>query len=191
MAAGASGQLQGFRSTSDDHCNCGSQSTQTTAQKDTGKRNDNLPGELRVTTAETRVRDSFAKQAFMALLGARIVRVVPGEVDVELPFRPELVQQHGYLHAGVTTAIADSACGYAALSLMPADAAVLSVEYKVNMLAPATGRRFLAMGRVMRSGRTVTVVRADVLAFDEFDEARPVLAMLGTMISAKGRGIVD
>ena len=141
--------------------------------------------------AEIRVRESFARQAFMALLGARVVRVVPGEVDVELPFRADLVQQHGYLHAGVTTAIADSACGYAALSLMPADAAVLSVEYKVNMLAPATGRRFLAMGRVVRSGRTVTVVRGEVLAFDERDEARPVLAMLGTMISAKGRGIVD
>lgn len=127
----------------------------------------------------------------MELIGARIARVVPGEVDVELPFAPTLVQQHGYLHAGVTTAIADSACGYAALSLMPADAAVLSVEYKVNMLAPAQGTRFLALGRVVKSGRTVTVVRGEVLAFDAQGDARPVLAMLGTMITARGRGITD
>ena len=127
----------------------------------------------------------------MTLLGAKLVRVSPGEVDIELPFRADLVQQHGYLHAGVTTAIADSACGYAALSLMLPDAAVLSVEYKVNMLSPAQGRRFLAQGRVVKSGRTITVVRGDVLAFDERDEARAVLAMQGTMISATGRGISD
>jgi uncharacterized protein (TIGR00369 family) len=141
--------------------------------------------------AERRVRESFARQAFMGLLGAELHRVAPGEVDILLPFRADLVQQHGYLHAGVTTAIADSACGYAALSLMAADAAVLSVEYKVNMLAPAQGTRFLAQGRVIKSGRTITVVRGDVLAFDAQGDARPVLAMLGTMISARGRGIAD
>ncbi|GDX86567.1 hypothetical protein LBMAG44_04800 [Gemmatimonadota bacterium] len=110
-------------------------------------------------------------------------------MDIELPFRGDLVQQHGYLHAGVTTAIADSACGYAALSLMPADAAVLSVEYKVNLLAPAIGSRFLALGRVIKSGRTVTVVRGEVLAFTEQGEASQVLVMQGTMIAATGRGI--
>lgn len=141
--------------------------------------------------AETRVRASFDRQAFMQLLGASLARVAPGEVDVELPFRDDLVQQHGYLHAGVTTAIADSACGYAALTLMAADAAVLSVEYKVNMLSPAKGRRFLARGRVIKSGRTVTVIRGEVLAFDEQGDARPVLEMLGTMISARDRGITD
>ncbi len=144
-----------------------------------------------MNAAERRVRDSFARQTFMSLLGARLGRVSPGEVDVELPFRNDLVQQHGYLHAGVTTAIADSACGYAALSVMPDDAAVLSVEYKVNLLAPAAGRRFVAQGRIVRSGRTITVVRADVLAFDEREDARPVLAMLGTMMAVRGRGIVD
>ena len=127
----------------------------------------------------------------MALLGARLARVAPGEVDIELPFRADLVQQHGYLHAGVTTSIADSACGYAALSLMVPDAAVLSVEYKVNLLAPARGRRFLAQGRVVKSGRTVTVVRGDVLAFDDSNEAHPVLVMQGTMITAVGRGITN
>lgn len=127
----------------------------------------------------------------MHLLGASLASVSPGAVDVDLPFRPDLVQQHGYLHAGVTTAIADSACGYAALSVMPTDAAVLSVEYKVNLLAPAKGVRFRAMGRVVRSGRTVTVVRGDVLAFDDAGDARTVLTMLGTMMAARGRGITD
>jgi len=127
----------------------------------------------------------------MRLLGARLGRVSPGEVDIELAFRDDLIQQHGFLHAGATTAIADSACGYAALTLMRDDAAVLSVEYKVNMLAPARGDRFLAMGRVVKSGRTITVVRGEVLAFDAQGDARPVLAMLGTMISASGRGLVD
>jgi uncharacterized protein (TIGR00369 family) len=141
--------------------------------------------------AARRVRESFGRQAFMRLLGASLASVEPGAVDVELPFRDDLVQQHGYLHAGVTTAIADSACGYAALSVMPDDAAVLSVEYKVNLLAPAQGVRFLARGRVVRSGRTITVVRADVLAFDASGDSRMVLTMLGTMIAARGRGIVD
>lgn len=141
--------------------------------------------------AVRRVQDSFARQAFMALLGARLGPIAPGAVDIELAFREDLVQQHGYLHAGVTTAIADSACGYAALTLMPPDAAVLSVEYKVNLLAPAAGHRFVAAGRVLRAGRTVTVVRGEVLAFDDRDEPRPVLAMQGTMLAAVGRGIRD
>lgn len=141
--------------------------------------------------SEARVRASFGKQAFMALLGATISRVAPGEVDIELPWRADLVQQHGYVHAGVTSAIADSACGYAALSLMPADAAVLSVEYKVNLLAPARGVRFQARGRVVRSGRTISVVQGEVLAFDEQGQSQKVLTMLGTMITAVGRGIAD
>lgn len=141
--------------------------------------------------AEARVRRSFERQAFMRLLGAQLERVVPGEVDIVLPFRDDLVQQHGFLHAGVTTAIADSACGYAALSLMPPDAAVLSVEYKVNMLAPAKGSRFLARGRVIKSGRTVTVCRAEVLAFDRQGDARAVLEMQGTMMTVRDRGIAD
>ena len=127
----------------------------------------------------------------MQLLGAGLTHVSPGEVDIELAFRADLVQQHGYLHAGVTAAIADSACGYAALSLMPPEAAVLSVEFKVNMLAPAKGIKFLARGRVLRSGRTITVCRGQVLAFDERGDAKPVAEMLSTMITARDRGIVD
>jgi uncharacterized protein (TIGR00369 family) len=141
-------------------------------------------------TAEQRIRESFAKQAFMKLLGAELVHVATGEVDIALPFDPKLTQQHGFLHAGVTTSIADSACGYAALSLMPIDAAVLSVEFKVNMLAPAQGRRFLARGRVIRSGRNITVVKGDVLAFDDKDDAKSVLEMQGTMMTIRDRGIV-
>ena len=141
-------------------------------------------------TSEQRIRESFDKQAFMKLLGAELVHVATGEVDIALPFDAKLTQQHGFLHAGVTTSIADSACGYAALSLMPEDAAVLSVEFKVNMLAPAQGRRFLARGRVVRSGRNITVVKGDVLEFDDKDDAKSVLEMQGTMMTIRDRGIV-
>ena len=138
-----------------------------------------------------RVRDSFAKQSFMQLLGAELTHVAPGEVDIGIAFRQDLVQQHGFLHAGVTSAIADSACGYAALSMMEADAAVLSIEYKVNMLAPARGARFVARGRVIRAGRTITVCRAAVVAIDAEGAERQVLEMQGTMMTVRDRGITD
>ena len=126
---------------------------------------------------EAAVRESFARQTLMATIGATLSRVAPGEVDIELPFRADLLQQTGTLHAGVITAIADSACGYAALTLMPAGAEVWSVEFKINLLAPAAGRRFLARARVVRSGRTLTVCTAEV-ATDE----RVVAIMTGTFI---------
>ena len=135
---------------------------------------------------EGRVRDSFARQKLMATIGAELVRVAPGEVDIELPFRDDLTQQHGFLHAGVVAAIADSACGYAALTLMPAAAAVLSVEYKVNLLAPARGERMRASGRVVRPGRTVTVCTGDVLALDRGAETA-VATMLATMMTIVDR----
>jgi uncharacterized protein (TIGR00369 family) len=100
-------------------------------------------------TQEERVRVSFARQGLLATLGAQVVHVAPGEVDVELAFDERLTQQHGYLHAGALTAALDSACGYSALTLMPEEAAVLTVEFKVNLLAPAEGERFLARGRVV------------------------------------------
>ena len=130
---------------------------------------------------EGRVRASFARQPLMRTLGAELVSVRPGEVEIALPFRAELAQQHGFLHAAATTAIADSACGYAALSLMPPDREVLSVEFKVNLLAPARGERFVAAARVIRPGRTLTVCAADVWA--ERAGARTlVAAMQATMI---------
>jgi uncharacterized protein (TIGR00369 family) len=139
---------------------------------------------------ESRVRTSFERQHFMATIGARLLRVEPGEVDVEVMVRDDLVQQHGFLHAGVLASAADSACGYAALSLMPAGAAVLSIEFKTNMLAPATGDRIVARGRVIRAGRTVTVCWADVTAYAP-DSERLVATMVGTMMTVHDRGLTD
>ncbi len=110
-----------------------------------------------------RVRDSFDRQTIMGLIGARMTRVEPGEVEIELPFRGDLCQQHGFFHAGVTSTIADSAGGYAAFSLFPADASVLTVEFKINLLAPADGDLLRAVGRVVKPGRTLTVTEAEVL----------------------------
>jgi len=130
---------------------------------------------------EARVRTSFAQQAFMAALGAELASVAAGEVTIALPFRADLTQQDGFLHAGVVAAIADSACGYAAYSLMPADARVLSVEFKVNLMKPAAGTRFRAVGKVVRAGRTLTVCSAEVLA--ERDGRETVVALMqGTMM---------
>lgn len=110
------------------------------------------------------VRDSFDRQGVMATLGARLTRVTPGEVDIEVALADGLTQQHGYFHAGVQTTAVDSACGYAALSLMPEGSEVLSVEFKTNFMAPAAGERIRAEGRIVRSGRTITVCRGDVFA---------------------------
>jgi uncharacterized protein (TIGR00369 family) len=143
-------------------------------------------GESADPNFERRVRDSFARQRFMATLGARIVSVTPGEVLIELPWREELGQQHGLLHAGAVASVADSACGYAALSLMPAGTAVMSVEFKVNLLAPGRGERFVARGRVRRAGRTLTVCEGTVHAIHGADE-REIAVMTATMIRLEGR----
>jgi uncharacterized protein (TIGR00369 family) len=111
---------------------------------------------------ERRTRESFAKQGAMAHLGAVLERVEPGYVEIALPFRAELSQQHGFFHAGIVATVADSAGGYAAYTLFPADAGVLTVEFKVNLMAPADGERIVACGRVVRSGRTITVATFDV-----------------------------
>ena len=111
---------------------------------------------------EARVRASFARQRLMETIGARLTEVSAGEVEIALPFREDLTQQHGHLHAGVVTSIVDSACGYAALSLTPAGAEVLSVEYKINLLLPAKGERMIARGRVIRSGRNLTVCLGEI-----------------------------
>ena len=139
---------------------------------------------------EQRVRDSFAKQQFMATIGATLARVEPGEVDLSLEKRDALTQQHGFLHAGVLASAADSACGYAALSLMPTGAAVLSIEFKINMLAPATGDRFVARGRVIRAGRTVTVCWGEVASYVG-DAERIVATMVATMMTITDRALTD
>ena len=138
------------------------------------------------THFEERVRESFSRQTLMMTIGARITAVSPGEVVIELPFRDDLTQQHGYLHAGVVTSIADTACGYAALSLMPEDADVLSVEYKINLLSPARGDRFIARAQVKRAGRNLTVCEAEVFATSG-DEEKLVAAMLATMMAIRER----
>jgi uncharacterized protein (TIGR00369 family) len=113
---------------------------------------------------EERVRASFARQGAMRLLGARLLGLSPGFCAIELPYREDLTQQHGYIHAGIVSAIVDSAGGYAGLTLFPGDASVLTVEYKLNLLAPAAGERLVAEGRVVKPGRTLAVTRGEVYA---------------------------
>jgi uncharacterized protein (TIGR00369 family) len=122
----------------------------------------------------------------MATCGVTIASIRPGEVVLELPYRDDLTQQHGFLHAGVIAAVADSACGYAAFTLMPADHAVLSVEFKTNLLAPARGERFRATARVVRAGRTLTVCTAEVVGV-EGDRETLVAVMQATMIGLENR----
>jgi uncharacterized protein (TIGR00369 family) len=141
--------------------------------------------------AGDRVRASFAKQRVMATIGATLDVVEPGAVTISMPPNPALTQQHGYLHAGIIATIADSACGYAALSLMPDDAAVLSIEFKTNLLAPADGERFIARGKVIKPGRTIMVCDATVHAVRKGGEEKLVATMTGTMMVVTGRGIAD
>ena len=135
---------------------------------------------------EARVRESFGRQAFMATLGAELVHVGDGEVDISLPFSERLVQQDGFLHAGVVAGATDSACGYAALTRMDAGAEVLTVEFKLNLLAPAAGERLVARGRVVRSGRTLTVCRGDAVSVSEGRE-KHVATMTATLIAVTRR----
>ncbi|HKP75025.1 MAG TPA: PaaI family thioesterase [Longimicrobiaceae bacterium] len=136
---------------------------------------------------QARVRASFARQAAMATLGAEIAHLAPGEVDLRMPYRAELTQQHGFVHAGIIGTLADSACGYAAFTLMPPEAAILSVEFKLNLLAPAAGAAFVARARVKKAGRTLSVVTADVFALRDGGEERLVAAMQGTMMTVLDR----
>jgi uncharacterized protein (TIGR00369 family) len=135
---------------------------------------------------ESRVRASFALQQVMHTMGARLTLVQPGIVEIELPFRADLTQQHGFIHAGVVATVLDSACGYAAYTLMPADAAVLSIEFKVNLLAPAKGELIRVRAEVKRAGRNVTVCVADAFAING-GQSKTVATMLGTMMTIRGR----
>ncbi len=140
-----------------------------------------IPLQTQDSDYERRVRQNFARQHVMQLIGATLGRVEPGAVDIMLPFREDLTQQNGYIHAGIITTVADSACGYAAYTLMPADSEVLSVEFKVNLLRPAGGEIFVAEGRVLKAGKTLTVTRCDVYG-RAGEEAKLVATMLATMI---------
>jgi uncharacterized protein (TIGR00369 family) len=130
---------------------------------------------------ESVVRQSFQRQRIMATLGASVVHIAPGEVDLSAPYAPEFGQQNGYWHAGAVATLADSANGYAAFSLAPPDTDVLAVEFKINLLAPARGAAFVAQGRVLRPGRTLTVCLAEVFAI-EGPLRTPIATMLSTVI---------
>ena len=132
------------------------------------------------------VRDSFAAQRIMVTLGADLTTVSPGKVEIRLPFDVDFTQQHGFLHAGVVTTILDSACGYAAMSLMPEGVGVLSIEFKTNLLAPARGDLLIARAEVVRAGRTITVCKADGLMTAGGDES-VVATMLATIMTVRDR----
>jgi len=135
---------------------------------------------------EARVRESFARQGVMRLIGAALTRVEPGVAAIELGYRPELTQQHGFFHAGMTSTIADAAAGYAAYSLFPADSSVLTVEFKINLIAPADGERLVASARVKKTGRTLTICEFEVAAVKH---GRATVCALGlqTLIQLAGK----
>src|SRR5262249_11579346 len=135
---------------------------------------------------EARVRESFSRQRVMQTLDVTMTKVEPGLVELALPFRADLTQQHGFLHAGIVATILDSACGYAAFSLMPADAAVLTVEYKINLLRPAAGERFVARAQVVKAGQTLSVCTGEVLAQSGGAE-KSVATMLATIMTVVER----
>ena len=132
---------------------------------------------------EARVARSFDAQTIMRTIGAELVDVTPGRVTIELPYDTGLTQQDGFIHAGVSSIIMDSACGYAAFSLMPAEARVLTIEFKINLLAPAAGERFRAVGQVRKSGRSVFVAEGDLYA----DDDKLVASMTGTLMAVYPR----
>ena len=138
---------------------------------------------------QRRVGDSFARQAAMTTLGAALDEVAPGRVSVLLAHRAALTQQHGYLHAGMVATALDTACGYAAFSLMPADAAVLTIEFKINLLAPAKGPRFRFEGRVVKAGRSISVVDGRALQFDGPGAEKLIATMTATVMTIVGRDI--
>ena len=137
-----------------------------------------------------RIRASFARQGLMGTLGATLGDLSPGRVEIVLHPRPAISQQHGFVHAGAISAIADSAAGYAALSLMPANTGVLTTEFKINLLAPAAGERIIARGRVVKAGRTLTLAQTDVFAESEGRE-RLIALLTATMMAVKGRDGID
>ena len=134
-----------------------------------------------------RIAESFHRQRLLSTLGARLLRVADGEVEIELPWSEGVQQQHGFVHAGAIATIADSACGYACLTRMPEGSAVLSIEFKINLLAPAVGERFVARGRVVRVGRTIGVATAEVVAHAPTKPDVCVAMMQATMMRVEPR----
>jgi uncharacterized protein (TIGR00369 family) len=144
--------------------------------------------EPRDANFQQRVRSSFAQQRVMQTLGIEIVNLEAGKIELAMPYDPAYTQQHGFLHAGIVTTALDSACGYAAFSLMPAEAEVLTVEFKTNFLAPAKGERFVFRGSVVKPGRTLTVCEAQAVASLGGTGPRVVATMIGTLMALFDRG---
>ena len=134
-----------------------------------------------------RVTQSFAEQAIMRTIGASLLDVTPGRVEIELPYDPRLTQQDGFIHAGISSTILDSACGYAAFSLMAPEARVLTIEFKINLLAPAAGDRFRAVGKVRKPGRSVFVAEGELYAEHETD-SRLIATMSATLMAVGPNG---
>jgi uncharacterized protein (TIGR00369 family) len=137
-----------------------------------------------------RIRVSFSKQGLMSTLGASLGGISPGAVEIVIRPSPAISQQHGFVHAGAVSAIADSAAGYAALSLMPAGMGVLTTEFKINLVAPAVGERIIARGRVVKPGRTLTLVQTEVFAESQGQE-KLIALLTATMMSIEGRDGID
>jgi uncharacterized protein (TIGR00369 family) len=135
---------------------------------------------------EERVKLSFAKQGAMGLIGARLIKVAPGEVEIELPFKSEHSQQHGFLHAGILTTALDSACGYATFTLFPPEAGILTIEFKVNLLAPGEGELFRMIGKVRKAGRTISLAEGEAYAVKNGRE-KLIATMTVTTMTIAGR----
>ena len=140
---------------------------------------------------EQRCRDSFARQQAMKTINASVLSVAAGEVELAMPFSEKLTQQHGFVHAGIVTMLCDTACGFAALSLMPDDAAVLTTEFKVNLLSPAKGERFIAHGRVVRPGKKLMVCLGEVFAEEAGRRKQIALMTASMMVMDTSTGLKD
>jgi uncharacterized protein (TIGR00369 family) len=143
------------------------------------------------TAADARVRASFAKQTIMTTIGASVASAKKGEVEIVLPFSDKVLQQHGFIHAGAVATIADSACGYAALSVMPDDAAVLTTEFKIHLLSPAKGERLRAVGRVVRAGRKLVIAMGEVFAEEGGTSKQVALITASMMVVETTTGLKD
>lgn len=139
---------------------------------------------------QEKVQDSFKRQEIMKTLKVSVDAIHPGEVGLVFPYQAQLTQQHGFIHAGIVSTVLDSACGYAAFSLMPPDAAVLTIEFKVNLLSPSRGERFKAIGRVKKQGKTITVTEGELFAYSG-SESKLVATMVGTIMSVFNRDGIE
>ena len=140
---------------------------------------------------EARSLESFGRQRVMQTLGMQLNAVAPGKVELEMPFHEDFTQQHGFLHAGIISTALDSACGYATFTLMAADAAVLTIEFKINLLSPASGERFIFRAEVTKPGSTVTVADGRAFAVSADGTEKLVATMTGTMMAVVGREGVE